>query len=169
MNYNIRYADINDSKILGYIHAQSWKTAYKTIIPYSILDNISAQKREKYFHKVLFEKSEENVLIFSGNDPVGFITLGECRDEDLDSSWGEIWGIYLLPSHWNQGIGTELINWGINVLQSRGYGKVSLWVLEKNINARKFYEKLAFSHDGLKKRLNFGIPLNEYRYVKVIS
>ena len=101
MDTYIRYANINDSKTLGYIHSQSWKIAYKKIIPHSILDNMSAQKRGKYFHLALSEKSEEDVLIFKQNDPVGFMTLGKCRDVDSDSSWGEIWGIYLLPTYWD--------------------------------------------------------------------
>lgn len=53
MDYYIRYADIDDSKILGYIHSESWKIACKTIIPDSILRNIGAEKRERYFRKVL--------------------------------------------------------------------------------------------------------------------
>lgn len=168
MGYYIRFADFNDSKLLGYIYAKSWKVAYKTIIPDLILDDISAEKREKYFEKALSEKLEEDVLIFNGNDSVGFLTLGKCRDEDSDSFWGEIWGIYLLPSYWNQGIGTVLINWGINELKNRGFKKVSLWVLEENINARKFYKKIGFQQDGMIKKLNIGKPLNEYRYVKTI-
>jgi RimJ/RimL family protein N-acetyltransferase len=166
---HIRYADIYDSKILGYIHSQSWKFAYKTIIPDLILDNISAEAREQYFYKTLSEKLEEDVLILKDNTPVGFMTLGKCRDNDSDSYWGEIWGIYLLPSHWHEGIGTQLINWGINELKARTFKKVSLWVLEENVNARKFYEKLGFQHDGTIKELNIGKALNEYRYIKVLK
>ncbi len=168
MDDYIRYANINDSKILGDIHSQSWKMAYKKIIPDLILDNMSAEKREKYFYKALSEKLEEDVLIFKQNNPVGFMTLGKCRDEDYDSSWGEICGIYLLPTYWNQGIGTELIKWGINELKNKAFTKISLWVLEENTNARKFYEKIGFQHDGIIKVLNIGKELNEYRYIKNI-
>lgn len=168
MGCYVRFADLNDAKILGYIHSESWKSAYKTIIPSSILDNISSEKREKYFRKALSEKLEEDALIFSENDPVGFLTLGKCRDEDLNNFWGEVWGIYLLASYWNQGIGTELINWGINELKNRGFEKISLWVLEENIIARKFYKKMGFKHDGTVKELSIGRSLNECRYVKEI-
>ena len=104
MDCHIRYADIKDSKILGYIHSQSWGIAYKSIIPDSILKNMSAEKREKYFEKALSEKIEEDVLIFKGDKPVGFMTLGKCRDGDSDSFCGEIWGIYLLPYYRITGI-----------------------------------------------------------------
>jgi ribosomal protein S18 acetylase RimI-like enzyme len=62
-----------------------------------------------------------------------------------------------------------LIQRGINELRSRGYSKISLWVLEENMNARRFYEKSGFVHDGTVKEINIGKPLNEYRYVKDIS
>jgi ribosomal protein S18 acetylase RimI-like enzyme len=166
MDCYIRYANINDSKILGYIHSQSWKTAYKSIIPDLILDNMSAEKRGKYFEKVLSDKIEEDVLIFKGDESVGFMTFGKCRDVDSDSSFGEIWGIYLLSNYWNQGIGTELIKWGTEELKNRGFYKISLWVLEENVNARRFYEQIGFQHDGTVKKLNIGKELNEYRYIK---
>ena len=62
----------------------------------------------------------------------------------------------------------KLINWGICELRRRGYKKASLWVLEENLNARKFYEKLGFEHDGAIKEISIGKKLNEYRYTNLI-
>ena len=45
--YIIRYADVEDAKVLGEIHSRSWKIAYKDIVPDSILDKISAENRCK--------------------------------------------------------------------------------------------------------------------------
>lgn len=169
MEYHIRHAVTGDSKVLGDIHSQSFRRAYKGIIPESILDNFTAEKREKYIQKSLVDGTEEYILIFTGKEPAGFMCIGKCRDEDLDSSFGEIWGIYIQPAYWNQGIGTELIRWGIRELKGRGYKKASLWVLEENLNARKFYEKLGFEHDGTVKEINIGKLLNECRYAIAIS
>jgi len=167
--YKIRRADVNDARILGEIHSQSWKVAYKGIVPDSVLDNINADKRQKYFEKALSEKGEEDTLIFKDDKAVGFMCIGKCRDEDKDDTYGEIWGMYLLPEYWNQGIGTYLINYGLNELKSRNYKKVTLWVLEENINARKFYEKIGFKHDGTIKEIDLGKKLNELRYEIVIE
>jgi len=167
--YKIRRADVNDARILGEIHSQSWKVAYKGIVPDSVLDNINADKRQKYFEKALSEKGEEDTLIFKDDKAVGFMCIGKCRDEDKDDTYGEIWGMYLLPEYWNQGIGTYLINYGLNELKSRNYKKATLWVLEENINARKFYEKIGFKHDGTIKEIDLGKKLNELRYEIVIE
>jgi Acetyltransferases len=168
MKYHIRYADVNDSPALGNIHSISFRTAYKDIIPDHILNDFTVEKREKHIRKSLEDKTVEHILILKENKPVGFMCIGKCRDEDLDGSFGEIWGIYLLPDYWNQGLGKRLINWRICELKRRGYKKISLWVLEKNLNARKFYEKLGFEHDGAIKEINIGKQLNEYRYAIVV-
>lgn len=141
---------------------------YKGIVPDEILENITVEKRQKYFEYALSNGLEEDAIIFKNNEYVGFICLGRCRDTDKTDNCGEIWGIYLLPEYWNMGIGSELINWGINELKKRNYNQVILWVLEKIINARKFYEKIGFRHDGTIKEITIGEKLKEYRYEKTI-
>lgn len=166
--YKIRYATYHDAEILAEIHTSAWKIAYKNIVPDEILDNITAEKRKKYFEKALTEAWEEDVIIFNNDTSLGLICLGKCRDEDKPSSTGEVWGIYLHPSYWNQGIGKELMTWGLNELKHRNYKEVTLWVLEDNLMARRFYEKMGFKHDGTVKEINLGKALNEYRYVTTI-
>lgn len=167
--YNIRYAKISDSKILGEIHAKSWKVAYKNIIPDEFLDNISIEDRSKFFEKSLTEGWEEDAIIYKNSLPIGMICIGKCRDIDLDNSSGEIWGIYVLPDYFNLGIGSSLMTWGINELKDRGYSKIILWVLEKNHNAIKFYEKHGFKFDGTIKEIYLGKSLMECRFVKKLD
>jgi RimJ/RimL family protein N-acetyltransferase len=167
--FKIRYADISDAKTLGEIHSKSWKVAYKGIVPNEILDNITVEKRQKYFEKALTDGWEEDAIIFKDNEAVGLICIGKCRDTDQPDTCGEILGIYLLAEYWNIGIGSELINWGLNELKKRNYNKVTLWVLEENINARRFYEKIGFKHDGTVKEISIGKKLYEYRYEKIIA
>lgn len=167
--FTIRYANISDAKTLAEIHSRSWKVAYKGIVPDEVLENITVEKREKYFEKALINGWEEDAIIYKDNKAVGLICIGKSRDADKTDSCGEVWGIYLLPEYWNKGIGSELFNWGLNELKRKKYNEVTLWVLEKNINARKFYEKVGFKHDGTVKKIILGEKLNEYRYVKTIA
>lgn len=48
---HIKYAEEDDALTLAYIHVNSWKSAYKNIIPDEILDNINVKKRKIYFDK----------------------------------------------------------------------------------------------------------------------
>lgn len=167
--YRIRSADINDADIMGEIHSKSWKAAYKGIIPDKILDSITPEKEKKFFEKAISEKREEDYLIFRDDEAAGMITIGKCRDKDKDDTYGEIWGIYLHPDYYHKGIGAVLINWGIDELKKRNYKRITLWVLEENMSARKFYEKIGFRHDGTVNEINIGKKLNECRYVMDIG
>lgn len=168
--YKIRYASFDDTKVLGDIHSKSWKIAYKDIVPDEVLNNITSEKRKISFEKTLSEALEENILIFEEKEKAaGFMYIGKCRDEDKDDFCGEIVAMYLLAQYWNQGIGTKLITHSINELKNRNYKQIALWVLEDNINARRFYEKMGFHHDDTVKEIYISKKLNEYRYIKVID
>lgn len=162
----VRWATCQDAEKIGTIHSEGWKVAYKNIIPDRILDNINAVKRMEYFKKALSENKEEIGVLIVNSEIIGFITLGASRDSDLDTSFGEIWGIYLLPNQWNKGYGRVLMDWGIQELMDRGYSKIVLWVLEKNTRARMFYEILGFIEDGEVKEVKIGKSLNVVRYMK---
>ena len=166
--HHIRYADSNDAKTLGEIHSESWREAYKGIIPDEILNSFTPEKREAYFRRALTEGWEEDAIIFNESQALGLISIGKSRDFDQLDDCGEIWGIYLLPEYWNHGIGSKLIDWGINELKKCSYTHVSLWVLEENMTARRFYERKGFIHDGTKKAIRIGIELNEIRYVYLL-
>lgn len=44
------------------------------------------------------------------------------------------------------------MDWSLAELKNLNYSSVSLWVLEDNILARKFYNKHCFKYDDTKKR-----------------
>jgi ribosomal protein S18 acetylase RimI-like enzyme len=162
----IRKAAVKDSSVLGEIHAKSWKAAYKNIVPDSFLDRFTLEKRQKYFEKALTEEREEDFLVFYDNNPVGLICIGKCRDEDQDARTGEVRGLYILPEYWGKGIGAYALLWGLEELSNRGFEKATLWVLEENIRARNFYEKIGFRYKGYKKDIQIGKNLTELRYEK---
>lgn len=168
MSTAIRKAEIEDCRDLGRIHSESWKAAYKGIISDSFLDKITAESREKRFADAMARGNERNFVAVCENKVVGFICIGKCRDDDLDDAFGEIWGIYLHPAYWNQGIGSRLMQFGLDCLKDEWYERVSLWVLEKNERARRFYEKFGFRFDGTRKELDFDGIMHEIRYVRVL-
>ncbi|WP_160675431.1 GNAT family N-acetyltransferase [Clostridium sp. C8-1-8] len=164
----IRYATFEDSYILGTIHCASWKIAYKNIVPKQFLESITVEKRAAYFEKALREKAETDAIVFDSSEPIGFVTFGKCRDKDKTDVFGEIWGLYLVPNRWRNGYGKELMHFAIETLRNSGFKNISLWVLEENLNAIRFYEKLGFLFDGTIKELYIGKPINERRYIKTL-
>ena len=73
--------------------------------------------------------------------------LGYCRyddnvtykDTDIDS---EIIALYVDYEKLGNGIGKKLVEYAINDLRNKSKTKMVIRCLEKNENARKFYEKI---------------------------
>jgi len=166
--YEIRYANAGDAKTLGEILSKSWHAAYKGIVPDSVLDEMTPEVCGERMRKSFYKGWDGAALIYADGKAAGLMCIGKCRDEDLDGSVGEVWGMYLLPEYWNKGIGSYFMDWALKELKAKEYKKAVLWVLEDNLNARRFYEKRGFRLDGTVKRTIIGEELNECRYKKDI-
>lgn len=164
----IRYAEVSDAKILGEIQSQSWRAAYKGIVPEEVLEAFTPEVRREKFEGYLAAGTSLNALALCGGEAAGWVCFEKCRDEDAPASRGEIWGIYLKPEFWRRGIGAALMQWTIDELKRMGYMSASLWALEDNARARAFYENCGFKFDGTKKEIEIGKKLTEVRYVREI-
>ncbi|MBC8479593.1 MAG: GNAT family N-acetyltransferase [FCB group bacterium] len=163
----IRPASPQDASALARLHIDSWRAAYCRFVPADYLARLDHQKRTKRFVEIFTAGPDETYVIEDGNDIPGFLTIGQCRDVDMDPlETGEIWGIYLSPRFWRKGIGTLLCRYGEEKLFSRGCKQITLWVFEANADARSFYEAMGFKLEGASQTLNVGIPLQAIRYIK---
>jgi ribosomal protein S18 acetylase RimI-like enzyme len=167
---NIRRAQESDAPSLAKVHVDSWQAAYRGLVPDSVLQRFTHQSRTEPFRQSLATGSEETYLVEENGEVMGFLTLGACRDSDLNvDCTGEIWGIYISPAHWRQGLGKRLLEEAESMLKSKGYKEAVLWVLEGNQGARRFYEAMGFRLDGGTKDVNLGTPLKAVRYRKTLG
>ncbi len=164
----IRYAGLSDAEALGEVHSESWRAAYKGIVPDEVLEAFTSENRAKQIGEMIAKDMECTAIALKDGKAAGFACIGGCRDEDLGEPYGEVWGIYVKPEYFRSGAGTEILNWSMEELKKRGYKSVSLWVLEQNNRARKFYEKQGFKHDGTKKEIEAGAKLTVVRYIRGI-
>lgn len=105
-------------------------STYRGLIPDSVLNKINSQYMRKLFYEIITKKLEEVALIYENNKVAGFMSIGKYSGKDLDSTWGEIKRIHLLPLFKGRNIGTEFLNWGLSELKGMEYKKVCLWVFE---------------------------------------
>lgn len=168
MSRSIRYANLDDSDVLGKIHSESSRAGFKGIIPDHILNDVfSIERRTKRFVSEISEGSPRTAVIFEAKEPAGLISFGKCRYGNNDKSWIEIWRVYLAPKFWGSGVAEELIEWVIKEILNEHFTNIELWVLEENMRARNFYEKMGFKHDNTFQISNTGKELKELRYIKV--
>lgn len=169
MKSYISYSNRDDADTLASINSKSAQRGYKGIIPDDFLkDKFSYERLKKRIFKELDEGSTISCIIYSNDTPAGMLTIAEDDYKQGDSSEICLWRIYLLPEYWGQHIAGEFIAWITEELKRKGYKKLTLWVVEENTRARKFYEKSGFIHEGEIRIINPGRELKEYRYVKYL-
>jgi GNAT superfamily N-acetyltransferase len=165
----LRLADPQDAEKLAQVHVAAWQAAYRGLVPDAFLDGFTVEKRTAAFRQSLESHSEETYLLEQDDQPVAILTIGPSRDEELDvRRVGELWGIYITPAWWRQGIGRRLVQEAERMLQARGCDTIVLWVFEGNADARRFYEAMGYLPDGTSKIIDLGVSLEAVRYVKQI-
>ena len=166
----IRPADVADAARIAEIHVRSWQQAYQGLIPQDYLDSLDPADRIERRAQLLSSLDPERsaCLVVTGDDAeiAGFAHLGPSRDDDDDpAETGEIMAIYLAPDAWGHGFGRELMAASLGFLTGAGYQEATLWVLDTNDRARRFYAAAGFAADGAAKIGSAGEhPLHEVRY-----
>lgn len=157
----IRYINsLDDRNELSNIYEQSWRKAYRGIIPQDYLDAIPIGHWNENFDI----PGWRTVVCVEDGKFIATSSFSKSRFDQY-SDLGEIISIYLLPEYIKKGYGSKLLDFVLYELYQEGYKEIFLWVLEENTNARKFYESKGFILD--KEYLNDkigGKELKEVRY-----
>lgn len=136
----IRYMKKSDSRIaVSRVYEESWKYAYKSIVPQEYLESI----KEGQWASSIEQENRKNIIAIKDKTIIGTSSFGKARMEEMEN-FGEIISLYLLPKYMRKGFGRLLLQTILGELKKMGHDRVYLWVLEKNKNARQFYEKCGF-------------------------
>ncbi|MBO0702049.1 MAG: GNAT family N-acetyltransferase [Candidatus Dormibacteraeota bacterium] len=156
-----------DAERLAWVHARVWQQAYAGLMPADLLDDLmrTLPRRTQRWRRQLAE-SPPWVACLDGREPVGFAGWLPSRDEDArPGETGEIGTIYVLQEYWRAGVGRLLMRAALTSLRESGYREATLWVLEGNRRARRFYEAGGWQADGTRKVGDLrGVSLQEVRY-----
>jgi RimJ/RimL family protein N-acetyltransferase len=170
----VRPARPEDVAQIAEVHVRSWQSGYQGLIPQDYLDGLDPAERLASWTRSLAEtdRSRGGTLVVCDDDAqlVGFAHIRESRDADADArSVGEVWAVYLAPDAWGKGLGRELMAAALGRLAQAAYDQVTLWVLDTNARARRFYEAAGFQPDGaVKVDDSRGFRLREVRYRRLL-
>lgn len=159
----IRYVKPEDDRLeISNIYEQSWKTAYKGMIPDSFLESIPKGK----WCKGIDTPGRKAMVFIEDGKFIGTSSFCKSRFDKWPDS-GEIVSIYFLPEYFGKGYGKRLIEAVIEELRKDGYKDIFLWVLEDNTRARKFYEKCGFekTEDYIDDIID-GKAIRDIRYIR---
>ena len=157
----IRYITSSDDRnAISRIYEESWRYAYRGIIPQDYLDAIPKGRWAGHFDNPGWYTMvcvEDGAFIGTGS----FCRSRFARFPDA----GEVISIYFLPEYMGKGYGRELMKAVLRELKEQDFREVFLWVLEENRRARGFYESMGFrrTDDSMESSIG-GKMLRELRY-----
>jgi ribosomal protein S18 acetylase RimI-like enzyme len=154
-----------DAQAIARIHVESWKVAYRGIMPDEVIARTDLAFRTTFWSERLADHGGPVFLIEERGEPVAFCHLIPTPDPDDDATKvGHITALHVLPQLRGRGYGRALLELACNDCRSRGFSEVTLWVLDANTKAREFYEKRGFRNDGGKKMHSRTTTVPEVRY-----
>ena len=165
----IRAARVADASQIAVVQVRSWQGAYRGLLPQAYLDGLDPAQRVGRWERSLAEAEDrrDGVLVADASGTLlGFAGYSPSRDGDADPARvGEIDAIYLLPNAWGKGVGRLLMDAALARLAEARFDQVTLWVLDSNVQARRFYEAGGWLADGARKIDDSrGFPIAQVRY-----
>jgi len=153
----LRAATVDDARAIATVQVRSWQSAYPGIVPEAFLRSLSVEAREAAWQAILREGASHTFVAEEPHGIIGWISVGRSRDPDAGPTTGELWAIYVAPESWGRGAGRALWDRGGAHLRASGFLDVTVWVLEDNRRALRFYESTGFAPDrGQQKVIELG-------------
>lgn len=171
--FTVRPAVPGDAEGIANVHVRSWQAAYQGKIPQDYLDGLDPADRVDRWRGSLerTDRSRADTLVAVSAGPdgrvLGFANVGAAPDAAPGT--GHLYAIYLLPDAWGQGAGRALMTAAVERLAELGHTEATLWVLDTNDRARRFYEAAGWTADGaVQADDSRGFTLREVRYRRAL-
>ena len=163
----LRPAVHEDALAVARVHVNSWKAAYRSLLPDAYLDGLVAEERAaKYEFRNPDPLAPQTIVAEEAGCVVGFATTSRSHDASLED-YGELCALYVDPAQWGRGLGLALVAEARSRLVSLGFNDALLWVLRGNSRADRFYRKDGWSPDGVEKtETMWGVKVDDLRYVR---
>lgn len=145
---DIRPAVDADCRAVAEVHVRSWQAAYAAHLDPGYLARLSVDDREAIWRQALAGSDCEVLVAVLGGAVLGFACVGPSRDPGAPAGQGELWALYVDPPAWARGVGRRLWLASEARLRQRGCASTTLWVLEKNDRALRFYAAAGFTPEA---------------------
>ncbi|HEX7247394.1 MAG TPA: GNAT family N-acetyltransferase [Actinomycetota bacterium] len=144
----IRDAVVEDARAIAEVHVRSWRWAYRGQLPDETLDALDVAEREARWRDAASDPSTIVLVALEGEAVVGFASAGPAGDDAAPPNTAVVYAVYLDEHAAGRGIGRDLLERTVEAMRAAGSQRASLWVLESNARARRFYEREGWTWDG---------------------
>lgn len=148
---SIRRVKQGDENSLAYIQTESWKAAFKDIVPADKLERCTEIDRATAMYKGLLEENKGYGYILEIDGKPHCIAYWDAsREKDLPG-YAELICIHSLQDKWHQGYGSMMMEKVLADVAAAGFSKIMLWVFDQNTRAINFYKKHGFAETDRKQ------------------
>ena len=119
------------------IHSISWKESHRSFCTADFIELHSPDRQREYLNSKMNNGTRLYMLV--EEEPIGVVSV----------TYGLIEDLYILPDMQNMGYGTKLLQYAI----AQCTDTLTLWILENNINAERFYRRMGFKETGRKNAI----------------
>lgn len=128
------------------IHSVSWKESHRSFCTSEFIEMHTPDRQRSYLSGKMNAGAQLFMLI--DEKPIGIVSVSNSLIEDL----------YVLPDMQNMGHGTKLLKYAID----RCEDIPTLWILENNSDAERFYRRMGFTETGRKNQITDGLDEIEF-------
>jgi len=135
-HFEVRRGRLSDAPALCEVFRGAWNQAYQGIIPHLHLESIILRRGLDWWSSTIRSGNGVLVVQVSGS-VVGYATLGSARMRGEYE--GEIYELYVTPTHQGLGFGEHLFEACRHHLDARKLSGLIVWALADNVAATDFY------------------------------
>jgi GNAT superfamily N-acetyltransferase len=162
MSMNVRQAVTADAQRIGEVHVLYWRTGMADYIDAAYLESLTARDVTMQWLRSLASPIHADTLVAEEDGRViGLIDFGINRN-DLGFDVAEVYGLYVDPENWNQGIDADLLSAAQLHLAETGFRRAIVWTLSENQGRRDFYEEHGWSCDDVEETHHSGAMVTRY-------
>ena len=194
----IRSASAADAAQIAAVMRKCWFAAYGGIIAPVLIDEATAPDGGARIRQSFRTRPWQRMIAAVASEPppagtqgnaadtgpdgvVGYAAFGPERDvlgmpwphpltpAGSDGRVAELYALYVHPAWWSTGTGRALMDRALAKMGAAGYTCVTLWVLEANARARRFYQRAGFASDGARHVLDDLGGIAELRYRRTLA
>lgn len=147
-----RLDDAEDVRAVARVNANAWRAAYDGVVDDAVLAGLDPEpSAERVAERLDAWRSEPGVFLLAESDGtvVGYADFrwGESTKAFVGDDEAGLKAIYVSPERWGEGVGTALLERGLEELPD-DLRRVRLETLAENEAAKRFYEARGFERTG---------------------
>ncbi|MEO6277629.1 GNAT family N-acetyltransferase [Roseateles sp.] len=163
----LRAMRTEDADAVAALHATSWRSAYRGMLPDDFLDNHVVADRQAVWRERLLGPATAPAFGVVAEDAAGRMIGFAYVQPHHDPVWGTLVdNLHVHPDHKGGGLGRRLLQAVATRLGPEHTQPVFLWVLDANEPAKRFYARMGaeFAERGVAPPFG-GVSLPEWRCV----